>query len=84
MADSYLCHRFQIEFLKLVNSGEYSRALKVASSHLGPLATRDPALLKPLKETLLAFLTPNEKFSGESLPFHALSTTLQVITLIYL
>ncbi|KAK1422024.1 hypothetical protein QVD17_24864 [Tagetes erecta] len=68
----------RIEFLKLVNSGDHSRALKVASSHLGPLATRDPTLLKPLKETLLAFIMPNEKFSGESLPFHALSTSLQV------
>ncbi|KAJ0694652.1 putative CTLH/CRA to LisH motif domain-containing protein [Helianthus annuus] len=68
----------RIEFLKLVSVGDYSRALKVASSYLGPLATRDPALLKPLKETLLALLSPNEKFSGESLPFHALSTSLQV------
>lgn len=68
----------RIEFLKLVNSGDHSRALKVACSHLGPLATRDPALLKPLKETLLAFLTPSEKFVGESLPLHALSTSLQV------
>ncbi|GJV82813.1 CTLH LisH motif-containing protein [Tanacetum coccineum] len=68
----------RIEFLKLVNCGDLSRALKVACSHLGPLATRDPALLKPLKETLFALLTPNEKFSGESLPFHALSTSLQV------
>ncbi|KAI3669842.1 hypothetical protein L6452_41275 [Arctium lappa] len=68
----------RIEFLKLVNSGDHTRALKVACTHLGPLATRDPDLLKPLKETLLAFLTPNEKFVGESLPFHALSTSLQV------
>ncbi|PWA52799.1 CTLH LisH motif-containing protein [Artemisia annua] len=68
----------RIEFLKLVNCGDHSRALKVACSHLGPLATRDPALLKPLKETLFALLTPNEKFAGESLPFHALSTSLQV------
>lgn len=68
----------RIEFLKLVNLGDHSRALKVACSHLGPLATKDPTLLKPLKETLLALLTPNEKFVGESLPFHALSTSLQV------
>ncbi|XP_071710724.1 uncharacterized protein [Rutidosis leptorrhynchoides] len=68
----------RIEFLKLVNSGDNSRALKVACSHLGPLATRDPALLKPLKETLLAFLTPKENFAGDTLPFHALSTSLQV------
>ncbi|KAI7724488.1 hypothetical protein M8C21_024507, partial [Ambrosia artemisiifolia] len=69
---------FLFQLKRLVNLGDYTRALKVASSHLGPLATRDPALLKPLKETLLALLSPNEKFSGESLPFHALSTSLQV------
>nr|XP_043617383.1 uncharacterized protein LOC122589198 isoform X2 [Erigeron canadensis] len=68
----------RIEFLKLVNSGDHTSALKVACSHLGPLATRDPTLLKPLKETLLAFLTPNEKLVGENLSFNALSTSLQV------
>ncbi|KAL4582316.1 hypothetical protein LXL04_006863 [Taraxacum kok-saghyz] len=68
----------RIEFLKLVNSGDHTRALKVACSYLGPLATKDPSLLKPLKETLLALLTPNDKFVPQSLPFHTLSTTLQV------
>ncbi|KAK4584575.1 hypothetical protein RGQ29_022340 [Quercus rubra] len=68
----------QVEFLKLVSSGDNSSALRVACSHLGPLAARDPALLKPLKETLLALLQPNEDALGKGLPLHALSTSLQV------
>ncbi|XP_041001431.1 uncharacterized protein LOC121247150 isoform X2 [Juglans microcarpa x Juglans regia] len=68
----------QVEFLKLVSSGDYSSALRVACSHLGPLAASDPALLKPLKETLLALLQPNEDALGKGLPLHALSTSLQV------
>ncbi|KAE7999595.1 hypothetical protein FH972_004003 [Carpinus fangiana] len=68
----------QVEFLKLVSSGDYSSALRVACSHLGPLAASDPALLKPLKETLLALLRPNEDALGKGLPLHALSTSLQV------
>ncbi|KAK1308763.1 hypothetical protein QJS10_CPA09g00241 [Acorus calamus] len=36
------------------------RALEVVSSYLGPLAARNPDLLKPLKETLLALLRPDE------------------------
>ncbi|KAG6724959.1 hypothetical protein I3843_02G005200 [Carya illinoinensis] len=68
----------QVEFLKLVSSGDHSSALRVACSHLGPLAASDPALLKPLKETLLALLQPNEDVLGKGLPLHALSTSLQV------
>ncbi|KAM7250056.1 hypothetical protein ACFE04_021939 [Oxalis oulophora] len=68
----------QVEFLKLVSSGDHSGALKVASSHLGPLAAGDPTLLKPLKETLLTLLQPNEKELDRSLPLHALATSLQV------
>ncbi|KAA8531713.1 hypothetical protein F0562_006570 [Nyssa sinensis] len=68
----------QVEFLKLVSSGDYSSALRVACSHLGPLAAGDPALLKPLKETLLALLRPNEDALGEGLPLYALATSLQV------
>lgn len=68
----------QVEFLKLVSSGDYNAALKVACSHLGPLASSDPALLKPLKETLLALLRPNEEALGNSLPLHALAASLQV------
>ncbi|GAB2282590.1 hypothetical protein Dimus_039555 [Dionaea muscipula] len=68
----------QVEFLKLVSSGDYSGALKVASSHLGPLAATDPALLKPLKETLLALLTPNHVAFKTDLPLLCLASSLQV------
>ncbi|KAJ9177234.1 hypothetical protein P3X46_012472 [Hevea brasiliensis] len=68
----------QVEFLKLVGSGDHSSALRVACSHLGPLAANDPTLLKPLKETLLALLRPNEDALGKGLPLHALATSLQV------
>ncbi|CAJ2635421.1 unnamed protein product [Trifolium pratense] len=68
----------QVEFLKLVSSGDYNAALKVACSHLGPLAASDPALLKPLKETLLALLRPNQDALGNALPLHALAASLQV------
>lgn len=68
----------QVEFLKLVTSGDHSSALRVACSHLGPLAAKDPALLKPLKETLLAFLRPEDDSIGKRLPLDALATSLQV------
>ena len=61
-----------------MSSGDYSSALRVACSHLGPLASSDPALLKPLKETLLALLQPNEEALGKGLPLHALASSLQV------
>jgi hypothetical protein len=63
----------------LVSSGDYNAALKVACSHLGPLASSDPALLKPLKETLVALLRPNEDALGNTLPLHALAASLQVL-----
>ncbi|KAL6993733.1 hypothetical protein U1Q18_011851 [Sarracenia purpurea var. burkii] len=68
----------QVEFLKLVSSGDHTGALRVACSHLGPLAASDPALLKPLKETLLALLRPNEDALRGGLPLNALATSLQV------
>ncbi|KAK4416210.1 hypothetical protein Salat_2446500 [Sesamum alatum] len=68
----------QVEFFKLVQAGDHSRALKVASSHLGPLAAKDPALLKPLKETLLALLRSTEEPIGKHLSLDALATSLQV------
>jgi hypothetical protein len=68
----------QVEFFKLVQAGDYSCALKVASSHLGPLAANDPALLKPLKETLLALLRPTEEPIGEHFHLDALATSIQV------
>ncbi|KAK4260072.1 hypothetical protein QN277_003240 [Acacia crassicarpa] len=68
----------QVEFLKLVCSGDYNAALRVACSHLGPLAANDPSLLKPLKETLLALLRPKEDALGNALPLDALAASLQV------
>ncbi|KAH6760293.1 Ran-binding protein in the microtubule-organising centre protein [Perilla frutescens var. frutescens] len=68
----------QVEFFKLVRVGDHSGALKVASSHLGPLAAKYPALLKPLKETLFALLRSTEEPSGKHLPLDALATSLQV------
>ncbi|KAK9948882.1 hypothetical protein M0R45_004438 [Rubus argutus] len=68
----------QVEFLKLVSSGDCSSALRVACSHLGPLAASDPALLKSLKETLLALLQPDEDALRKGFPLHALATSLQV------
>lgn len=69
---------FQVQFLKLVSLGDHSSALKVACSHLGPLAANDPSMMKALKETLLALLRPNEDALGKGLPLHALATSLQV------
>ncbi|CAI9763297.1 unnamed protein product [Fraxinus pennsylvanica] len=68
----------QVEFLKLVGLGDDSGALRVASSHLGHLAASNPALLKPLKETLLALLRPKEEALHQNLPLQALATSLQV------
>jgi hypothetical protein len=67
----------QVEFLKLVASGDHVAALKVASTHLGPLAANNQALLKPLKETLVTLIKPNEDIlNGVSLP--VLASSLQV------
>ncbi|XP_050206997.1 uncharacterized protein LOC126656463 [Mercurialis annua] len=68
----------QVEFLKLVSSGDHPSALKVACKYLGPLAANDPSLLKPLKETLLALLQPNDDAIGKGLSLHALANSLQV------
>ena len=73
---------FQVEFLKLVDSGDYSGALKVACSYLGPLAANDPGLLKALKETLLALLRPNEVAFRKDLPLDALASSLQVLSFV--
>ncbi|KZV45991.1 hypothetical protein F511_10681 [Dorcoceras hygrometricum] len=68
----------QVEFLKLVRDGDHHSALKVASSHLGPLAAKDLSLLKPLKETLLTLLKLKEEATVENLHLDALATSLQV------
>ncbi|XP_010916642.1 uncharacterized protein [Elaeis guineensis] len=68
----------QIEFLSLVKGGDHATALKVACSHLGPLAASNQALLKPLKETLLALLRPSEDVLTKGIPLPVLATSLQV------
>ncbi|KAK6116249.1 hypothetical protein DH2020_050045 [Rehmannia glutinosa] len=68
----------EVEFFKLVHAGDHSCALKVASSHLGPLAAKDPALLKPMKETLLALLRSTEEPIGKHFSLDVLATSLQV------
>ncbi|XP_069150080.1 uncharacterized protein [Solanum lycopersicum] len=69
----------QVEFLKLVGSGDHTQALRVACSFLGPLASSHPDLLKPLKETLLALLKPNEEAFNDRLPLCVLANSLQLI-----
>ncbi|KAJ3702566.1 hypothetical protein LUZ61_006271 [Rhynchospora tenuis] len=68
----------QVEFLKLVSGGNYDGALKLASDHLGPLAASNEALIKPLKETLLALLQPSEDTLVKAVPLPVLATSLQV------
>ncbi|KAI3992011.1 hypothetical protein MKX01_014902 [Papaver californicum] len=68
----------QVEFLKLVSSGDHPGALKVASSYLGPSAASNTTLLKPLKETLLALLRPDEDALTKGVPLSLLATSLQV------
>lgn len=75
-----LLHFFfpQLEFLKLVRTGDHSSALKIASATLGPLGARDPTLLKPLKETLMTLLRPSEVISTDDSALYAIATSLQV------
>ncbi|PKA57093.1 hypothetical protein AXF42_Ash002397 [Apostasia shenzhenica] len=73
-----LFHLKQVEFSQLVNSGSISQALKVACAHLGPLAARNECLIKPLKETLLLLLKPNEESLSKGIPWSTLANTLQV------
>ncbi|KAF6143545.1 hypothetical protein GIB67_029714 [Kingdonia uniflora] len=68
----------QVEFLKLVKCGDHSGSLRIACSYLGPLAASNPTLLKPLKETLLVLLKPNEDALDKGIPFSVLASSLQV------
>ncbi|XP_066385990.1 uncharacterized protein [Miscanthus floridulus] len=68
----------QVEFLKLVAAGDHVSALKVASTHLGPLAANNEALLKPLKETLVTLIQPNEDVFMNALSLPVLASSLQV------
>lgn len=56
-----LFHLKQAEFLKLVETGNYAEALRVARSDMGPLAAKYRDLLKSLKETVLALARPQEE-----------------------
>ncbi|URD85619.1 CTLH [Musa troglodytarum] len=68
----------QVEFLALVHGGDLAEALKVACTHLGPLASQNQDLLKPLKETLLCLLKPSEDAFTKGTPWPILATSLQV------
>ncbi|KAL0909604.1 hypothetical protein M5K25_020488 [Dendrobium thyrsiflorum] len=68
----------QVEFFELVNSGNIQLALKVACTHLGPLALSNQDLVKPLKETLVILLKPNEEALRKGIPLSALANNLQV------
>jgi hypothetical protein len=61
-----------------VSGGDCNGALKVASEHLGPLAASNQALIKPLKETLVALLQPSEDAFTKAVSFPVLATSLQV------
>ena len=69
-----------MEFLKLLEEGNHTEALSIARGVMGPLAAKYSDLLKPLKETVLAFAKPQ----GESLlkPIFAsgLGATFQVFS----
>ncbi|KAL5231136.1 hypothetical protein ABZP36_029912 [Zizania latifolia] len=68
----------QVEFLKLVASGDHGAALKVASTHLGPLAGSNQAFLKPLKETLVTLIQPNEDVLTKAISLPVLASSLQI------
>lgn len=68
----------QVEFLKLVAAGDHVSALKVASTYLGPLAANNEALLKPLKETLVTLIQPNEDVVMNALSLPVLASSVQV------
>ncbi|XP_026445879.1 uncharacterized protein LOC113346630 isoform X2 [Papaver somniferum] len=69
----------QVEFLKLVSSGDRDEAIKVAKAFLGPSTASNATLLKPLKETLfLALMGPNEDPLTKGVPLSLLATSLQV------
>lgn len=61
-----------------MSAGDHNGALKVACSHLGPLAANDQSLLKTLKETLLVLLQPDGTTPGKDLPLNDLANMLQV------
>lgn len=75
---SLIFHPLQVEFLKLVAAGDHVAALKVASTHLGPLAANNHDLLKPLKETLVTLIQSNEDVLTNVVSLPVLASSLQV------
>jgi hypothetical protein len=71
----------QVEFLKLVEEGNYCRALNIARVDLGPLAAKFPDLLRPLKETLLALACPQGEPSLKLTPAGVQAAALHVVFL---
>ncbi|KAF6158179.1 hypothetical protein GIB67_014973 [Kingdonia uniflora] len=68
----------EVELLNLVKCGNHSGSLRIACSYLGPLAASNPTLLKPLKETFLVLLEPNEDALDKGIPISVLASSLQV------
>uniref|UniRef100_A0A0D9XJ75 CTLH domain-containing protein n=2 Tax=Leersia perrieri TaxID=77586 RepID=A0A0D9XJ75_9ORYZ len=68
----------QVEFLKLVASGDHVAAIKVAATHLGPLAASNQVLLKPLKETLVTLIQRCEDVFTNSVSLPVLASSLQI------
>ncbi|KAL5714224.1 hypothetical protein ACHQM5_016214 [Ranunculus cassubicifolius] len=68
----------QVEFLKLIKSGDSKKAIEIATSYLGPLSKQVPSLVKPLKETVVALLRPDEDALSKGPPLPILATSLQV------
>ncbi|GJN20455.1 hypothetical protein PR202_gb07836 [Eleusine coracana subsp. coracana] len=68
----------QVEFLKLVAASDHVAALKVASTHLGPLAANNHDLLKPLKETLVTLIQSSEDVFTNAVSLPVLASSLQV------
>eukprot|EP00249_Psilotum_nudum_P014020 c24623_g1_i2 orf=259-2529(-) len=72
----------QVEFLKLVEDGDYTQALGIARADMGPLAAKHSDLLKPLKETLFALSRsqgdPPVKLTPPSMLGAALQAALSV------
>lgn len=68
----------QVEFLKLVELGNYAEALSIARCDMGPLAAKHSDLLKPLKETVLALARPQGEQHVKRVSPFVLGAALQV------
>lgn len=68
----------QMEFLKLVEIGNFTEAISVARCDMGPLAAKHTDLLKSLKETVLVLARPQGEQLVRPTSSSILGTTLQV------